>query len=147
MKIIISSIFILFFNIVGCKNNILTENQINKIIFRTDKSSYLNSDTVKIILANESNNKISIGLRCGIYLEMYYQKKENEVWTDNIPFWYMSLRCLTIIDTLEKGNNINFDLNIDRFISIGEYRLVLNFYDINENKDIVEYSNSFEIKF
>lgn len=142
----LSVTILLFIIVVGCQNSISTGNATDLISFRTDKTSYSISDTIDIILKNESYSKILIGLRCGGYLEMFYQKKEENIWSDNLSFWYMSLRCLTVVDTLESNNIFNYSLESAIFDSTGTYRLVLKYYRSSENIERIEYSNSFEIK-
>ena len=142
----LSVTILLFIIVVGCQNSISTGNATDRISFRSDKTSYSISDTIDIILKNESYSKILIGLRCGGYLEMFYQKKEENIWSDNLSFWYMSLRCLTVVDTLESNNIFNYSLESAIFDSTGTYRLVLKYYRSSENIERIEYSNSFEIK-
>ena len=76
---------ILFFLVLSsCQNPTNTETPINQINFTTDKTTYSKLDSINIILENKSDSEFLIGLRCNTYLEMFYQKKENNVWSDDL---------------------------------------------------------------
>jgi hypothetical protein len=145
MKIIFPSI-LLSLIIIGCQDPSTTENSLNQIKLQTNKSSYSKLDSINIVLDNKSNSDILIGLRCGNYLEMFYQKKEINVWSDNLWFWYMSLRCATVIDTIRQSSVFNYSIKSEIFDSTGTYRLVLEYYKQIEDTKIIKYSNSFEIQ-
>jgi len=144
MKSLSSSL--LFLIIISCGNLTKTENSLNQINLETDKTFYSKTDSINIILENGSNYDILVGLRCKTYLEMYYQKKELDIWSDNLNFWYMSLGCLTVIDTIKPNSTFNYSMKSEIFDSTGIYRLVLNYYSPVENADGIKYSNEFEIK-
>jgi len=145
MKISFSYIA-LFLIISSCQNPIDTENLSNQIIFKTNKTSYSTLDRIDIILNNESNSTILVGLRCGTYLEMLYQKKEGNTWSNKLAFWYLSLGCLTRADTIESNTIFNYSIEPKTFDTLGTYRLVLNYYYLTKNIDDSVFSNSFEIK-
>ena len=137
---------LLFLNIACCQQTATRNNSTNPVDFKTDKTSYSDSDSLNITIENKSIPEIVIGLRCDRYLEIFYQKKENKIWTDNLEFWYMSLGCKTNADTLESNSFFNHKLDSKIFESTGTYRLVLDYYNPAENKSGTVYSNSFEIK-
>lgn len=145
MKILFSA-FILLLIIVNCQDPTSTEDSLNKISFLTDKTSYTILDSINIVLENRSNSDIKIGLRCGNYLEMFYQKKEDNVWSDNLWFWWMSLKCTTVIDTIRQNSVFNYSIKSEIFDSTGTYRLVLEYYKQIEDTKIIKYSNSFKIQ-
>ncbi len=69
--------------VVGCANQStqpITPSE--ELRFTTDRTSYAPSDTIRLSLSNNSRSDITVGLRCGWYLEMFYQKRENEGWSD-----------------------------------------------------------------
>ncbi len=125
---------------VSCQNSTSSESSLNQISFLTDKIHYTKLDSINIVLENKSNSDFLIGLRCGEYLEMFYQKKEDNVWTENIWFWYMSLKCPTLIDTIQPTSVFNYSIKPGIFDSTGTYRLVI------EGTKIIKFSNSFEIR-
>jgi hypothetical protein len=145
MKIIFPSI-LLSLIIIGCQDPATTENSLNQIKLQTNKSSYSKLDSINIVLHNKSDSDILISLRCGNYLEMFYQIKEINVWSDNLWFWYMSLRCETVIDTIGQNSVFNYSIKSEIFDSTGTYRLVLEYYKQIEDTKIIKYSNSFEIQ-
>lgn len=108
----------------------------NKISFITDKESYYADDTIKITLANNTDSILIIGLRCGTTLEMFYQVKENNSWSENKFFDFMALKCLTLIDTVRSNENFFQPLPASAFKSPGTFRLVLN-DDIISNTFII----------
>ncbi len=144
MKTAVSSI-LLFLVLSGCQNPTNTETPINQINFTTDRTNYSKSDSINIILDNKSDSEFLIGLRCNTYLEMFYQKKENNVWSDDLWLWYMSFRCPTAIDTVEPNNIFNFFIKSEMLDSSGTYRFVLRYHSM-ENVEAIKYSNSFVIK-
>ena len=145
MKILFSA-FLLLLIIVNCQNPTSTENSLNKISFLTDKTSYTILDSINIVLENRSNSDIYIGLRCGNYLEMFYQKKEDNVWSDNLWFWWMSLRCPTVIDSIRPNTVFTYLIKSEIFDTTGTYRLVIDFYEQIEDTMISKFSNTFTIK-
>jgi hypothetical protein len=145
MKIIFLSIILLFF-ILSCGNLTKTQNSSNQLDIRTDKTYYSISDSIKIILENSTEIEILLRFRCKTYLEISYQKKNLDSWSDNLDFWYMSLGCLTSIDTLKPNSIFNYSMKSGIFDSTGMYRLMLNYYDPVEKTNGIKYSNAFEIR-
>jgi hypothetical protein len=137
------TVLIMAMILLSCTNPTGTD---DRLIFKTDKTTYSHMDSVKIELGNGINDEILVGLRCGIYLEMFYQKKVNSVWTDNLIFAYMSLKCASIPDTVKVNSVYRYTMSPTEFDSMGEYRLVLNYNYVRKNLAEEIYSNSFEIK-
>ncbi len=135
--------FLIIICFISCTSPTETENQ---LIFKTDLPSYSNTDSIKVKLGNGTTDDIVIGLRCGIYLEMFYQKKVDSVWTDNLIFTYMTLKCASIPDTLKANSVYRYTMSPTDFDSTGIYRLVLNYNYVRKSLAGVIYSNSFEIK-
>jgi hypothetical protein len=151
MKTIISFIFFLFI-IIGCQEptaineNLSNKSSLDNVIFSTDKSIYTKTDTIKAEIDNRSSSDILIFLRCNFFLEMYYQKKGYVVWSENLFFSYMSLRCPTHIDTLKSHNTFKYSISSKEFESTGEFRLLLDYSDSKANESFSVYSNTFAIK-
>jgi hypothetical protein len=113
--------------IVGCgiqPTNIALPSDV--IALTTDKPSYAESDTVRLFLKNSSTSDVTVGMRCGIYLEMFYQKKDNLNWGDTLWFPYMSLRCLTRSDTVGMNTTFTHSIPAAIFSSTGTFRLTLD---------------------
>ena len=144
MKNTISAL--LFLVAFGCKSPTTTDNLLDQVIFQTDQISYTKSDSINIDLENKSYFDIEIGLRCGLYLEMFYQKKENNIWSDDLQLWDGTLRCPTIADTLQPNNSINLFIKSEKFNSTGTFRLGLNYYNLTRGAAIIKYSNPFDIR-
>ena len=138
MKTVIYYSLLLIFFTVGCEGPLSTGEN-NKIVFYTSSNSYSSTDSIPIFIENHTQSNFQVGLRCGKYLEMYYQKKEDSTWSKNVWFSWMSLKCFTAIDTI--GNNLSYKFTIpsDEINAHGTYRLIL----ANDTSIV---SNSFEIK-
>jgi hypothetical protein len=122
---------------IGCEDPLATNN--NEIVFHTTSNFYSTTDSITVIIENNTCCNFEIALRCGEYLEMYYQKRENNAWSDNIWFTWMTLKCLTFLDTIKSDNNFQFVIPADEIKISGTYRLILA-----NNTSVI--SNSFEIK-
>ena len=122
--IVISIIFI-----TGCS----TEPDIEEHSFEflTTQTNYLTSDTITVTIINDSTDVFDFGLRCGGYLEMFYQKEENGEWSDNQWLWYMSLLCPTIIDSVKSGESFSYEMPAEWFKGTGTFRLILGEYYSN----------------
>jgi len=71
--------------VVGCQDSVsMTEN--NRIVFYTSSNSYSSTDSIQVIIENHTQSDFGIGLRCGRYIEMSYQKKEDSTWSQNFRF-------------------------------------------------------------
>lgn len=140
--------YFIFFSliVIGCNEPNIIEYSLNDINFLTSKRSYTELDNINIVINNKSNSDIVLFLKCGVFLEMSYQKKENNVWSDNLWFWYTSARCLTLSDTLKVDGTFNYSIPSEIFESTGEFRLLLDYYDPIEDKVVNVVSNTFEIK-
>jgi len=132
---------------INCQNQLADKNtSSDPINFSTDKSSYAKSDNISINLRNTSSSYITIGLRCGRYLEMSYQKKENNHWSDNLWFEYMSLGCPTMLDTVQAEGEFTDSLPVKRFDSSGTFRLLVKVYKPPADSSETIISNSFKIE-
>lgn len=131
------TVVLLSLSFISCEEPTSTINKYNKIVFSTENNSFAKTDSIKISLANKSDSDFIIGLRCGEYLEMVYQRRKKGVWSGNINFWYMTLRCPTIVDSIQSQSIFHYSIEPESFDSSGTYRLLIG-------NTIV--SNSFEIK-
>ena len=145
MKKLLAAFFLLLF-VVSCQEPTSIENSLNNISFRTDKTSYITSDNIKVVLENKSGLDIKIGLRCGIYPEMFYQKKKDNVWSDNFSFRWMLLKCPTVLNTIPSNNVFTYSIEPGMFDTTGTYRLVVDIYKKSEDIKISKFSNMFFIQ-
>jgi hypothetical protein len=99
MRTVIYYSILLIFFAVGCEDSLSTGED-SKITFYTSSDSYSTTDSIKVFIENHTQSNFYISLRCGGYLEMYYQKKEDSTWSKNLWFSWMSLKCVTVIDTI-----------------------------------------------
>ena len=127
----------LFFAIVSCESPTSTDN--DQIIFRTVENSFSSTDSIRVVIENQTNSNYNIALRCGIHLEMYYQKKENDIWSEDLWFSWMTLKCSSVLNTIKEDNVFQFIIPSEEIIISGTYRLILA-------NDTLLISNSFEIK-
>ena len=127
----------LFFVIVSCESP--TSTDYDQIIFRTVENSFVITDSIKVVIENRTNSNYNIALRCGIHLEMYYQKKENDSWSEDLWFSWMTLKCSSVLNTIKEDNVFQFVIPSEEIGISGTYRLIL----ANDTSVI---SNSFEIK-
>ena len=136
-KIFYCVLFVILFT-VGCKDSIST-NENNEIVFQTVNNSFSTTDSIKVLIENKTYADFEVFLKCGGYLEMYYQKKENNSWSSHLWFSWMSLKCLSTTEKI-KGNNIfQYIIPFNEINENGTYRLVL----ANDTSIV---SNSFVIK-
>jgi hypothetical protein len=112
----------------ACKERPVETGSSDRISLLTDKNSYAKLDTINLCLKNNSGFDMVVGLRCGSYLEMFYQEKDDDHWSDILWFWYMSLRCLTLLDTIETNNTLRHSLPAGIFDSTGTFRLLVDVY-------------------
>ncbi len=145
MKLLFPFSFLILI-IISCGNLTKTKTLVNQVNFETDKTSYSRIDSININIENGTDYGLVIGLRCKKYLEVYYQKKELDSWSDNLNFWYMSLGCPTAMDTIEPNGTFKYSMKSEIFDSTGIYRLVLNYYNPFEKTEGTKYSNDFEIR-
>ncbi len=137
---------IYFILIVSCQNSTSPENSFNRISFLTNENSYTKLDSINILIENNSAFNIVVALRCGKYLEMFYQKKENNVWSDNVPFRWMTLKCLSVLDTIKSNTVFKHTIKPETFETCGTYRLVLTLHKQSSDATITKFSNTFKIK-
>lgn len=145
MKIFISLVLYILLS-TGCqKESSDINNSLDQISFSTDKFLYSEKDSIDLYLNNKSDINIEIGLRCGFYMEMSYQKKVNGQWSDNLWFGYMFLRCPTHLYIVQALNTFTHSLSAEIFNSKGTFRLLVKVYvpDIDSTETII--SNVFVI--
>ena len=147
MKSTILPAFALILSIIGCQNQPTEiKNSSEQIGFSTNSSSYVVSDTINLSLNNSSSFDMVVGLRCGHYLEMFYQKKVNQDWSDTLWFWYMSLRCPTFLDTVLRNNSFAHSMPAEMFNSTGTFRLLIDVYIPQRDTSLMLISNQFQIQ-
>jgi len=141
---------IIFFSILifSCeKNPTSTNTSLGKISITTDNNFYTQSDSLLIFINNKSGHDIILGYRCSYQnLEMYFQKKENDTWSENQWFGYMSLKCMTILKKINEDKTIKHSILASEFKTIGTFRLVVPCHIPEKDTTIVAISNVFEIK-
>ncbi len=133
---------------IGCDTT-PTSNDLSAsgISLSTEKTSYARSDSITLYIENKSNRDIELGYRCGYNnLEMYFQKKENGVWSDNLWFDYMSLKCMTLIRKYKKNKTVKHTLAATQFKGSGTFRLIFPVHTQNADSAAFLTSNAFEIK-
>ena len=136
-KIFFYFLFVILFTI-GC-NDLVSTFENDEIVFKTLGNSFSTTDSIKVLIENKTHSDFDIFLRCGGYLEMYYQKKENDSWSNYLWFSWMSLKCVSVLETIKGYNNFQFIIPSDEINESGTYRLVLA-------NDTTIVSNSFEVK-
>ena len=129
--------FLLVSFTISCQNPISSDK--NQITFHTRNNSYLTTDGITVFIENGMNSDFEIFLRCGSYLEMYYQKKDNDSWSNYIWFSWMSLKCTSVPEIIKRHDIYEFTIPSEEINIIGTYRLIL----ANDTSFI---SNTFEIK-
>jgi hypothetical protein len=136
-----------FFQYTGCKDHPTEMNAPSEqISFSTEKYSYSTSDTVNLFLKNGSKLDISVGMRCGVYLEMYYQQKDKDNWGDTLWFPYMTFRCLTQLESVAANTTFTHSLPAQNFYSTGTFRLLLRGHFVQQDSAFTVVSNTFEIR-
>ncbi len=118
----------------------------DEIAFSTDKASYAPSDTLTLALSNNTKSDAIIGMRCATYLEMFYQKHDTSGWGDTLWFPYMSLRCVTLLDTVKVNSTFRHRLPAGIFYATGTFRLTVRFHDPLPDSSRSAVSNSFTIQ-
>ncbi len=118
----------------------------DSVAFSTDKQVYSLRDTISLQLKNTTAYDLVVGFRCGKYLEMSYQKKEGDKWSDNLLFGYMSLRCLTKMDTIRGNTDFTYGMPAELVGSAGTFRLLIPVQSLQLNKADTLLSNEFDIK-
>ncbi|NQT63574.1 MAG: hypothetical protein HQ556_11495 [Candidatus Marinimicrobia bacterium] len=89
----------------------------------TTKINYLSSDTISVRIDNDSEDIFNFGLRCGGYLEMFYQQKVDGDWSEDQWFFYMSYLCPTLVDSVQTGEYFEYNLPAEWFEDVGTFRL------------------------
>jgi hypothetical protein len=145
MRVFISIILLLA--IIGCHDDLMDPHgSLDQIELITDKYEYSPPDSIYLYLRNNSDFKIVLGYRCDYgNLEMYYQRYENDHWSEDRWFIYMYLLCPTVLKTVEGQSTMIHAISVQEFDSTGTYRLFVPFYVPEKDTSIVVTSNSFEI--
>ena len=138
MRIVIYFGLLLILFVLGCEGPLSTTEN-NKIVFYTSSNSYSITDSIPVFIENHTQSNFQIGLRCGGYLEMYYQKEEDSTWSKYLWFSWMNMRCATFNDTIGSNSIYKFTIPSDEINTYGTYRLIL----VNDTSIV---SNSFKIK-
>jgi hypothetical protein len=115
-----------------------------QIILSTDRESYTVSDTIRLLLENGSAHEISVGLRCSNYLEMSYNKKEIQNWSEDLFLRYMYLRCPTLLNTINAGRIFTNSLPAEMFNSTGTFILQVDI-SLLPDSSLRVVSNPFQI--
>lgn len=134
------------FLLAGCDEINEFNKDYEQISLSTDRFSYTELDTINLSLENKSDFNTIIGLRCGSFLEMFYQRKKNNHWSDNLLLPWMFLRCPTFLETVHSNSTFAHSIPAEVFGSTGSFRLLVNYYVPNKDTSGVLISNSFEIK-
>ena len=117
------------------------------IALKTDKGSYRTKDSIKIFLNNNSKNVLTLGYRCSYKnLEMFYQQKENDKWSENKWFNYMNMKCMTIPSKVNKFSVLKHTFSSAEFNGTGTFRLLLPVFIPGKDSSFVVVSNSFVIE-
>jgi len=117
------------------------------ITLKTDKNSYTVHDSIKLEMVNNSDYDIELGFRCSMKnLEMFYQQKIDDKWSENKWFTYMNLKCMTIQYELKSSRVLKHSFLAMQFDTTGTFRLLVPYYIPEKDSNIVVVSNSFEIK-
>ncbi len=103
-------------------------------------------DTINLNLKNNSNFDAAVGLRCGSFLEMFYQKKQDGDWSDNLWFWYMPLLCPTHLDTIERNTTFEYSIPTEIIDSTGTFRLLVDVHILKRDTNVTVFSNTFKIE-
>jgi len=144
-KFFASILLVLF---VGCvKNPEAFKPSTGQVTLTTDRTTYAILDTIQIRIENQSEDTITVGLRCsGAYLELFYQRKEDREWAPFQFFDYMSFRCPTLPHPIPPGTSYTHSLSAREFPYGGTYRLILPayFHSVDSTRHI--YSNAFEVQ-
>ena len=92
----------------------------------TTHITYSESDTITVVISNDSTDVFIFGLRGGEYLEMFYQKEENGEWSDNQWLWYMSTMIPTVLDSVQPGDDYSYKLPAEWLEDVGTFRFVMS---------------------
>jgi len=142
------TIFLFSAVIAGCENRAsLITPSFDGITLKTDKDSYTDPDSIKLSLSNNSGYEIELGFRCSLKnLEMYYQQKEKDEWSENKWFTYMNLKCMTILSEIKNKQVLKNSVSTTQFNTKGTFRMLVPCYLPARDTNIVVVSNPFEIK-
>jgi hypothetical protein len=141
-----SILSILLSSLCGCQSQSTESTSPDQITFVTDRISYAPSDTISLSLRNNSADDITTGLKCGLYLEMFYQEKGIQNWSDNLWLPYMSLRCPTDVNTVRARTTFTHAVPAEMFHSTGTFRLIVAVHSQQSDSSLTLVSSVFQIK-
>lgn len=150
MKIFLLSVSFLFL-FFGCqKSSTGINNSESQITLTTDKSFYVQSDTIKVTLRNNSDANIVFMTRNGCMI-LYYQKYQNNGWSDILDLNNCPWKGPDVQKTLKPDDSFTQILEPDIFSSTGTFRLVVKLISPKQSAEKSDnglnvFSNSFEIK-
>ena len=117
-----------------------------KVQCATDRVDYSGNDTIRLTLTNGSEDAFVVGLRCGRFLEMSFQRMEDDRWSEDQWFDYMALRCMTVMDTVQAGHAFSFDLPAAKFGPVGTFRLAVKVFRPGQNDTEIIFSDTFRVE-
>jgi len=121
-------------SVPGCSTEPSADNSAVSLV--TTRSNYFTSDTVQVKIINESPDTYSFGLRCGEYLEMFYQQKIDVEWSEDKWLFYMSYLCPTLIDSIQTGEDFTYNLPAEWFEEVGTFQISIG--ELYSNKFRIE---------
>ena len=124
----------------------VADSRTGTVRFFTDRTLYASSDTLLVSLENDEQSPITVGLRCGTYLEMVYQRWNAQEWSESLNFPYRSLLCPTVLDTIGARKTMTISLGAHTFDSTGTFRLIANIQNQSQNGAVQVVSNPFNIQ-
>ncbi len=142
--------YLLFFVVViliGCDNEQNISDPEDAISFMTEKEIYSRKDSIRLTLENNSGYDLTVGYRCSEKnLEMAYQKKENDKWSENRWFSYMNLKCMTIQSKVKNNTVLRHSFSAAEFGDTGTFRLLVFCYLEEKDTTLTVMSNSFKVE-
>ncbi len=150
MKIFLLSVSFLFL-FFGCqKSSTGINNSESQITLTTDKSFYVQSDTIKVTLRNNSDADIVFITRNGCMI-LHYQKYQNNGWSDILDLNNCPWKGPDVQKTLKPDDSFTQILEPGIFSSTGTFRLVVKLISPKQSAEKSDnglnvFSNSFEIK-
>jgi hypothetical protein len=150
VKVSIMKIYLLFLFLLllSCElHEAVDEPAPESIALKTEKDAYKTKDSIRIFLNNNSEHVLMLGYRCSRKnLEMFYQQKENNKWSENKWFSYMNMKCMTIPSKVKKYSVLKHTFPSAEFNGTGTFRLLLSVFIPDKDSSIVVVSNSFVIE-
>jgi len=119
-------ILVLVLVFISCEAPTSNTDNSNLIIFQTVGNSFSKTDSIHIIIENNSDVNVKIGKMCGNFLVMSYQKMESGVWSNYFTPRYMDLKCAIMLDSIKSHSSFYHTILPETFDSNGTFRLILN---------------------